>query len=158
MNPILRASFAAIALALFGCGSSTPPPTDASKASSSSAEAPAETPPESSSENAEESTSAGPVDKKATETNARIIEVSPKSEGKPYANAKIVFENPTTHVCTISAYTLTWGGGKKRIEKAFTVPAGESRQRSVRANPNDGDLASLTRESAKVEIQTNCAP
>lgn len=70
---------------------------------------------------------------------------------------KIMFSNPSSGECTFSAYTLTWPGGKKRIDaKPFHVPAGGGRVRSLRVHKDDGDVSSLDKDSAHVEVDTDC--
>ncbi len=71
--------------------------------------------------------------------------------------AKILFVNPTAHSCEFRSYTLIWPGGKKRVDaKAFHVSAGGKRERSLRIHKNDGDISSLNKGSAHVEIETDC--
>jgi hypothetical protein len=68
-----------------------------------------------------------------------------------------IFTNPTSKPCRIPRYTLVWPGGTKQIQlDDFSVPPGESRQRSVRVHPEDGDLKKLTSESARIEVGASC--
>jgi hypothetical protein len=36
------------------------------------------------------------------------------------------------------------------------IPAGETRQRSVKVHPDDGDLTKLSMESARLTLPTKC--
>ncbi len=68
-----------------------------------------------------------------------------------------LFTNPTSRPCRIPSYTLVWPGGTKEIRlDDFTVPPGQSMQRSVRVHPDDGDLGKLTAESARIEVAGQC--
>lgn len=78
------------------------------------------------------------------------------SEGEEM-NAKILFANPTATACEFKSYTLVWPGGKKRVDAhEFHIPAGGKRERSLRLHKNDGDMSSLNKDSAHVEIETDC--
>ncbi len=91
--------------------------------------------------------------------SARVTAVAPSKEDIMYVRAKVVFSNPGRTPCRIAGYKLSWAGKSKAITlKDLTVPPGETRERWLRVNPDDGDLAALTPESARVEIQAECAP
>ena len=142
----MKTVFWALIFATFGCAgsSSAPPKTDPAKPSDESA-----------SPGTSETTAPASSESKAA--SARVIGITPSLESVPYSSVKIVFDNPMHRLCTVKSYTLTWSGGKKTIDdKSFDVPGGEKRQRSLRVHPNDGDLATLTKEAAKVEIRADC--
>lgn len=89
-----------------------------------------------------------------TEPGAKVLGLTPRGDDKL---VKILFSNPTSHVCTFSAYTLTWPGGTKRIDaKPFHVPAGSERRRSLRVHKDDGDVTTLDKGSANVEVEADC--
>jgi len=90
--------------------------------------------------------------------SARVAAVAPSRESVPYTKAKILFTNPTKRACRFVSYKLTWGAAHKDIKlDAFSVPAGETRERWLRVNPDEGDLAALTVEGARVEVQVDCS-
>jgi hypothetical protein len=99
---------------------------------------------------------AAPAASEPTGPVARITE----ARGTPGDTMKVVviFENPTRSPCAIPTYTLRWPGGTKTIELGdFVIPPGESRQRSVKAHPDDGDLTSLQATTATIELPKTCA-
>jgi hypothetical protein len=54
-------------------------------------------------------------------------------------------------------YKLVWGGSSKEIKlEDLSIPAGETRERTLKVHPNDGDIKALSVESAQVEVQTDC--
>jgi hypothetical protein len=88
---------------------------------------------------------------------AKVTEVSGSAESTAYMKVTSIFTNPTSKPCRISRYMLVWPGGTKQIQlDDFSVPPGESRQRSVRVHPEDGDLKKLTSESARIEVGASC--
>jgi hypothetical protein len=146
---VVRHTCAALLGALLGCGAapSGPPPTpsDGTPAPAPSAGAAAG----SAAASPGAPTSAGPT--------AKITEVSGSAESTMYMKVTAVFENPTSRACRIPRYTLVWSGGTKEIRvDDFSIPPGESRQRSVRVHPEDGDLKKLTAESARIELSSSC--
>ena len=69
----------------------------------------------------------------------------------------VVFENATARPCKLPRYTLHWDGGTKEIPlDDFSIPPGQSRQRSVRVHPEDGDLTKLDMKSARIEVAARC--
>lgn len=100
-------------------------------------------------------TTPSPAASEATGPVARIVE----ARGTPGDTMKVVviFENPTRAPCAIPTYTLRWPGGTKVIELGdFVIPPGETRQRSVKAHPDDGDLTSLQATTATIELPPTC--
>jgi hypothetical protein len=109
---------------------------------------PASTPPAASS----------PTDAGAAPT-AKVTEVAGSKESTAYMKVTAVFSNPGTSPCSIPKYTLIWSGGTKEIKlDDFTIPPGSSRQRSVKVHPDDGDLKTLTMESARIDLPPKCGP
>jgi len=83
----------------------------------------------------------------------KVTEVVGSAEGTAYMKVTAVFTNPSSQPCTIRRYTLVWSGGTKQIElEDFSIPAGSSRQRSVKVHPDDGDLKTLTMQSAHIDL------
>jgi hypothetical protein len=88
---------------------------------------------------------------------AKVTKAEIVAKDQYYKRATVAFENPSPYACNITSYTLKWEGGKKEITlDAFSVPPGESRQRSVRVHADDGDLGKLLPESAQVEVHATC--
>jgi hypothetical protein len=131
-----------LALALLACSSTPPPAAPApSPATSPAAPAPIAAP------TADEPPS------------ARVTAVAPSKESAPGARAKIIFSNPSKRACRVLGYKLTWAGKSKAITlESLTIPPGETRERWLKVSPDDGDLAALTPESARVDVQTDCGP
>jgi hypothetical protein len=70
-----------------------------------------------------------------------------------------VFSNPTKKACKVSGYKLTWAANKKAVTtQEFPLPPGETRDRWIKLDRDDGDLATLTAESGKVELVIACGP
>ena len=91
--------------------------------------------------------------------SARVTAIAPSRESVPGARAKIVFTNPSHRACRVLGYKLTWAGKSKAITlESLTLPPGETRERWLKLNPDDGDLAALTPESARVDLQIDCGP
>ena len=89
--------------------------------------------------------------------SARVETVAPSQESALYAKAKIVFKNPSKRACRFVGYKLSWRGAHKDIKlDGFSVPPGETRERWLRINADEGDLAALTPEGARVEVQVDC--
>lgn len=136
-----------------GCGSTQP--TGAKNASSSGPGDP------SSSSTPESGTASEP----AGETrafHAEVVGITNETEGVPYKSVKMLFKNPSGKACEVSSYELEWPGGKKLVNgerspqfEKFMVPAGASRQRSLRVHPSDGDIATLDTASAKLKAECN---
>src|SRR5262245_58775883 len=85
--------------------------------------------------------------------SATITGVLGSAEATAYMKVTAVFKNPSSRPCKLRRYTLVWSGGQKEIKlDDFSVPAGESRERTVRVHPEDGDLKTLTMQSARVEL------
>lgn len=134
------------ALFLTACGGATPPKANApspAPAAATPAEAPAP--------------ATAPADKAAPQPTTPSASVEDFSQGGDDTLVKILFSNPTAGMCEFRAYTLIWPGGKKRIDaKQFHVPAGGKRERNLRVHKSDGDISSLNKASAHVELETSC--
>jgi hypothetical protein len=132
------------AVALVACGS---PPKSAESATVSATATPAPT----------ETATVAPPPKAASKPTARITAIEPSKESIPDMRVRIVFENPTAGPCSFKSYTLRWGKASKRIAlEALTIPPGESRERSIKVHPADGDLGALSADSASLELETSC--
>lgn len=126
-----------LCLALFACSPAAPPPAAAP------APAPAAPPP---------ATAPEPP-------SARVIAVEPSKESAQHVRAKIVFSNPSRVPCRVAGYKVTWAGKSKSITlDDLTLPPGETRERWLKVSPDDGDVAALGPESAKVDLRVECAP
>jgi hypothetical protein len=80
------------------------------------------------------------------------------AESGPDLKVKLVFENMSPWACRFTSYKLRWGSSAKEIKlDGVTIPAGETRERSIKLHPDDGDLAAFKVESARVEVVTDCA-
>ncbi len=91
--------------------------------------------------------------------SARVMAVAPSKDDTAYVRAKIVFANPTRGACRVLGYKLLWAGKSKAITlQDLALPPGETRERWLKVNPDDGDLAALTPESARVEVKMECSP
>lgn len=89
--------------------------------------------------------------------SARVVEVGPSKESAPSSRAKVEFKNPGPKPCRFTGYTLSWGSSSKTIKlEGFTIPPGETRERSIKVHPDDGDLSALTVESARIEVKADC--
>ena len=89
--------------------------------------------------------------------SARVAAVAPSKESAAYVKAKIVFTNPSKRACRFVGYKLSWGAAHKDIKlETFSVPPGETRERWLRVNPDEGDLGGLTPEGSRVEVQVEC--
>ena len=103
--------------------------------------------------NAGESPSAAPD----AAPSAQITEVAGEPGKTAYMKVTAVFANPGARPCRISRYTLEWPGGTKEIQlDDFVIPAKESRQRSVKVHPDNGDLTKLSKESARMALPAKC--
>jgi hypothetical protein len=98
----------------------------------------------------------------AGEFHAEVIEVRDVGESAPYKSVKMRFKNGTAKPCEVTQYELTWPGGRKLVNgerstsfESFIVPAGESRQRSLRVHPSDGQTSSLAVAGAKLNAECN---
>lgn len=130
----------ALALLAVACGAAPPPAAPAPK-------------PETATEPEPVTPDPGPA-----RPRARIIDVTLSNESAMFKRVKIVFENPTPTACKFTSYTLVWPGGRKTIEdKAFEVPGGGNRQRSLKVHPNDGDLDRLEVKGAEIEVTAGCS-
>jgi hypothetical protein len=136
-----------LVLALLACSSAPPPASPETEASSPSGPNAAPAAPAS-------ETKAAPA---AGPPSARVVAVTPSKESEPFSRAKIEFKNPGPKPCRFIGYKLLWGASSKTIElDGFTIPPGETRERSIRVHPNDGDLGALTVDSARVEVNADC--
>jgi len=89
--------------------------------------------------------------------SARVTAVAGSRDNEANARAKIIFTNPAKRACRVLGYTLVWARNKKRITlQDLTLPPGETRERWIKVNPDDGDIAALTPESGQVELETDC--
>jgi hypothetical protein len=87
-----------------------------------------------------------------------VLEVVPGKEDVPSVKAKILFSNPSAAACRVSGYKLVWGAQSKAVTlRDLTLPPGETRERWLRVNAGDGDLASLSPQSGRIELTTDCA-
>jgi hypothetical protein len=138
--------FLMIALALPACA--TPPhPAEPAPPVAMAAPAPsaAPTPP---------ATAAVPAE---APPSARVAAIAPSKEGAGNVKAKILFSNPSARACRVLGYKLTWAGKSKAITLAdLTLAPGEVRERWLKVGPDDGDVAALTPESGRIEVQTDC--
>jgi hypothetical protein len=88
-----------------------------------------------------------------------VTAIAPSKDDVAYVRAKIVFSNPGKGPCKIPGYKLSWAGKSKAIKlQDLTIPPGETRERWLKVSPEDGDMAALTPESGRVELQAECAP
>jgi hypothetical protein len=96
--------------------------------------------------------SAAPAEERPS---ARVTEV--KLDDAARGRAKILFSNPSKHECRVSAYKLVWGARSKVISvQAVALPPGETRERWIKLDRDDGDLTAVTPEGAKVELTFTC--
>jgi len=139
------------ALAPLGCGGAQSAPGSASVPVSVSVSASASAP-------AAGAGSTPAPAPKSKEPSARVIAIaSSNTESGNLVRAKIVFDNPTARPCQFKSYALSWAGARKEVKlDNFTIPAGETRERSLKVHPEDGKVEALTVESARVEVQTDC--
>jgi hypothetical protein len=141
-----------LALVILGCASKPPESQNAPKtASTASAEAPAD------------STSAPETASPAKgEFHAEVAGITDSTESILYKSVKMLFKNTSGKACEVTSYELEWPGGKKLVNterssgfRKFIVPAGGSRQRSLRVHPSDGDVSTLDVASAKLHADCN---
>jgi hypothetical protein len=89
--------------------------------------------------------------------SARVAAIAPSKESVAGVRAKILFSNPSARACRLLGYKLVWAGTSKVITLAdLTLAPGEVRERWLKVNPDDGDIAALTTESGRVEVQADC--
>jgi hypothetical protein len=87
-----------------------------------------------------------------------VVEVVPGKEDVPSVRAKILFSNPSAAGCRVSGYKLVWGSQSKAVVlRDLTLPPGETRERWLRVAAGDGDLASLSPQSGRVELTVECS-
>jgi hypothetical protein len=149
----MRPWISTVCLSLCACAGSPPPETkspDEAKTSAASAT------PE------EKSTSGASGSGESSEFHADVIEVRDSGESAPYKSVKMRFSNPSGKACEVSQYELTWPGGRKLVNgersssfQKFIVPAGATRQRSLRVHPSDGETSSLDVAGAKLHADCN---
>lgn len=93
--------------------------------------------------------------------SARVASRSPSPESAAYTRVNVVFSNPTSKACGFTGYTLRWPGGSKTYKlEGFQVPAGETRERIGKVNPNDDGYAALDKVDVAnigVEVVSDCA-
>jgi hypothetical protein len=89
---------------------------------------------------------------------ATILQIKADDSGKaPSKKVSIEFKNAGRRTCRYLVYRLVWKDHIKEVDlDKFSIPPGQSRERSLRIHPEDGDLASLTMENARVEASTEC--
>jgi len=103
------------------------------------------------------SAEAGPAAPSAEPPSAKVTAIAPSKEDVPYVRAKILFSNPSRAACRVLGYKLLWAGQSKAITlQDLTLPPGETRERWLKVSPGDGNLAALTPESGRIELQTDC--
>ena len=131
----------AVLAAPIGCGPAEKAPNLASPAAppAAASSAPAPPPP--------------PVAAKPT---AKILGIEASKESGAYHLVRIAFENPTPGPCKVQRYTVRWGNDAKSLDTPFSIPAGESRERSAKIHPNDGDIEALTLNAVTIEIEATC--
>ena len=100
------------------------------------------------------------VTKASSEFHAEVIEVRDVGESAPYKSVKMRFANPSGKPCEVTQYELTWPGGRKLVNgersstfKSFLMPGDETRQRSLRVHPSDGETSSLAVADAKLHAE-----
>jgi len=91
--------------------------------------------------------------------SARVGGVEPSKESVTYTRVKIVFENPTKTACRITGYRLSVGAWRKEIKlDGLVLPPGETRERWLKVNPDDGAPGDPPLASGQVEIEADCKP
>jgi hypothetical protein len=89
--------------------------------------------------------------------SAKITEVAGEPGKTAHMKVTAVFTNPGSRPCRIARYTLEWPGGTKEIQlDDFVIPAKETRQRSVKVHPDNGDLTKLSLDSARMALPAKC--
>src|SRR3954469_17307338 len=79
--------------------------------------------------------------------NARVIEVkiTRDKDDLVYKRVKIVFANPSAQPCEFAGYKVVWGKASKTVQdRGFTVPPGETRERTLKVHSDDGNFDALT--------------
>jgi hypothetical protein len=135
-TPLAVASFVASLMACSSAPVAAPPAVASPQATAPSAQAAAQ---------AEERPS------------ARVLGVSAPSATNKSTRVKIVFSNPTKRPCRVLGYKLVWGDKSKSITlQDLTIPPGETRERWLKIDADEGDVSGLTTEVTKVEMRSEC--
>jgi hypothetical protein len=89
----------------------------------------------------------------AETVRAEVLKVDLSRESLVYRRVEIRFSNPGTRGLRIRKYVLAWPGGRKETAplKIELAPGGET-VTHVKVTARDGNLGSLTRGSARVEV------
>ena len=70
---------------------------------------------------------------------------------------RVEFKNDTSRPCKVNGYLVDWPGGKKPAKpEGIIVPPKQSRDRWLRVDKLDGDVNTLTADTAKVTLQSDC--
>jgi hypothetical protein len=89
--------------------------------------------------------------------SARVMSVAAPSAKSPSARVKLLFSNPTKRACRVVSYKLAWGDKSKTITlQDLTLPAGETRERWIKIDPDEADVTTLTTEVLKAEPRFDC--
>ncbi len=95
----------------------------------------------------------------AAKPHAKVLEVLPGKDDPADRRVHIEVFNPTGTPCTMKGYTLSWGTSNKEMPLAgTTIQPGQSRQRFLIVHPRDGEIDTLTVDSAKVDVRFECGP
>lgn len=135
----MKAALLAVPVWLVACASPAPPEPRAEPPATA---APASAPP------------AAP-----RQPSARVGSVEDSKDSVMNKRVKIIFENPTKTPCRITSYRLDVGAWHKDIKlDGLTIPPGETRDRWLRINPEDGAPADPPLSSGSVTIKADCSP
>ena len=94
-----------------------------------------------------------------TEPYAKLLDIKPGKDDPADRRAQVEFFNPTNQTCDFNGYTLRWGDSSKEMPlENVRIPASNSRQRFLVVHPSDGDIGSLSVESATIELKVQCGP
>jgi hypothetical protein len=91
----------------------------------------------------------------ACSVQAAIVRVVPARESPLYAVVEIRLSNDSTLPCNVQSYRVRWPGGEAGYDPHdLIVPAHTTVSRTVRINPDAGDIGALLRapHSAAVDI------
>jgi hypothetical protein len=95
----------------------------------------------------------------AAKPHAKVLEVLPGRDDPADRRVHIEVFNPTSAPCTMKGYTLTWGSSSKEMPLSdATIQPGQSRQRFLIVHPRDGEIETLTAETATVDVRFECGP
>ncbi len=87
--------------------------------------------------------------------SARVTDVVGDGAGK--GRAKVLFSNTSKKPCRISGYTMRWSGRSKALNVGeFALPPGETRERWIKLDHDDGELTAITPDTATIELRVDC--